>query len=138
MKISLKWLEDYIETNLDVNQTSDALTSLGLECNIELNGLSFSNVVLGKVLNVESHTDSDHLKICTVDIGEKELLQIICGANNVKSKIFVPVAKILPSRETNFLTNAPPIPPVAPVIKIFFPLKLIINIYFFYIFLRIN
>ena len=73
MKISLKWLKDYIELDLDNNQISDALTSLGLECNILSDGLSFSDVVLGKVLEVIDHKDSDHLKICTVDIGEKDL-----------------------------------------------------------------
>ena len=94
MKISLKWLKDYIDLELDDNQVSDALTSLGLECNIISKGFSFSNVVLGKVLEVVDHSDSDHLKICTVDIGEKELSQIICGANNVKLNMFVPVAKV--------------------------------------------
>ena len=94
MKISLNWLKDYIELDFDNNQISDALTSLGLECNIASNGLSFSDVILGKVLEVIEHSDSDHLKICTVDIGEKETLEIICGANNVKPNIFVPVAKV--------------------------------------------
>jgi len=94
MKISLKWLKDYIDLELDDNQVSDALTSLGLECNIISKGFSFSNVVLGKVLEVVDHSDSDHLKICTVDIGQKELSQIICGANNVKPNMFVPVAKV--------------------------------------------
>ena len=52
--------------------------------------------------------------------------------------VLVPVAKTSPSKDTNFLTNAFPIPPEAPVIKIFLFLKLIINIYFFNIFFRIN
>ena len=64
MKISLKWLKDYIEPDLDNSQISDALTSLGLECNITSSGLSFSDVVLGKLLEVTEHSDSDHLKIC--------------------------------------------------------------------------
>ena len=94
MKISLKWLKEYINFDTNVNQVSEGLTSLGLECNIISNNLSFTNVVLGKVLKIIAHPKSDYLKICTVDIGTKDFLQIICGAKNVLNNMFVPVAKV--------------------------------------------
>ena len=57
-------------------------------------GESVQNVVAGKVLTCEDHPDSDHLHVCTVDAGTGEILQIVCGAPNVKAGIIVPVALV--------------------------------------------
>ena len=96
MKISLDWIKDFIEIGSykpDFIETK--LTSLGLECNIVSNNFHFDeNVVTGKILDVEKHPNADRLNLCTVDVGDSDLLTIVCGAPNVKRNIFVPVAKV--------------------------------------------
>jgi len=96
MKISLDWINDFINvSDLDPKYIEEKLTSLGLECNIEKNRYYFdSNVVIGKILKVEKHPNADKLNICTVDVGEEDNLSIVCGAPNIITDIFVPVAKI--------------------------------------------
>ena len=87
MNISYNWLKDYVNFDLSPEELSAALTSIGLETGgIEevqtikggLNGL-----VIGKVLTCEDHPNSDHLHITTVDLGESEPVQIVCGASSV-------------------------------------------------------
>ena len=51
-------------------------------------------VKIGQVLKVEKHSNSDHLSLCDVDIGDKDSIQIVCGAPNVKNGIYVPVALV--------------------------------------------
>jgi len=96
VKISLEWINDFI--NIDEckpKKIEEQLTSLGLECNIDSNKYYFdSNVVLGQVLDVKKHPNADRLNVCNVDVGEKNILKIICGAPNVKPNIFVAVAKV--------------------------------------------
>ena len=87
MKISLKWIKELIDTNLNTDQLLEQLTDLGLECSSSSLGPSFKKVVVGRVEEVEKHGNSDHLSLCRVDIGESELLQIVCGAPNVREDI---------------------------------------------------
>ena len=96
MNISYNWLKDYVNFDLSPEELSAALTSIGLETGgIEevqtikggLNGL-----VIGKVLTCEDHPNSDHLHITTVDLGESEPVQIVCGAANVAAGHYVVVA----------------------------------------------
>ena len=94
MIISLKWLKELINTKLSKDDLVEKLTDLGLECSDSSVGPSFSSVVVGKVKSVEKHNNSDHLSLCTVDIGEQSNLQIVCGAPNVKKGINVPVALV--------------------------------------------
>ncbi len=98
MNISYNWLKDYLNFNLTPEELSAALTSIGLETgSIEevqtikggLNGL-----VIGKVLTCEEHPNSDHLHITTVDLGEAEPSQIVCGAANVAAGQTVVVATL--------------------------------------------
>ena len=92
MIISLKWLKEVINTKLDKDDLVKELTNLGLECSDSTIGPSFSGVVIGRIDSLEKHANSDHLSICSVDIGDDSNLQIICGAPNVKHGINVPVA----------------------------------------------
>ncbi len=94
MKISLNWINDFIETNLSSDELEVGLTDLGLECTKEEVGKSYTNVVLGKVQSCIPHPDSDHLSVCEVDTGSENLSTIVCGAPNVKADILVPVAKV--------------------------------------------
>src|SRR5690606_145456 len=98
MKISYNWLKQFIKTDWEAEKTGELLTSLGLE----VEGIStfesvkggLKGVVVGKVLTCEKHPNADRLKITTVDIGLKEPLKIVCGAQNVAINQKVAVATI--------------------------------------------
>lgn len=98
MKISYNWIKQFIKTDWSPEQTSELLTDLGLE----VEGLDafqsvkggLDGVVVGAVESCVQHPNADRLKICTVDIGAEELLQIVCGAANVAAGQKVPVATI--------------------------------------------
>ena len=98
MKISYNWLKQYIDTDVAPQQVSEILTNTGLE----VEGLEevqsvkggLEGVVIGEVLTCEKHPDADKLTICTVNLGEEEPVQIVCGAPNVAAGQKVPVAKV--------------------------------------------
>jgi phenylalanyl-tRNA synthetase beta chain len=94
MKISYNWLKDYLKLNIEPFQLADRLSLVGFEVEEVLERkFDFPNVVVGQVLQVEAHPNSDKLKICKVTTGEEEL-SIICGAPNVDSGQVVAVAKL--------------------------------------------
>lgn len=98
MKISYNWLKNYIQTELDAEQTAKVLTDIGLEVEglerVETIRGGLQGVVVGEVLTCEKHPDADKLKVTTVDVGAGEPLQIVCGAPNVAAGQKVPVATI--------------------------------------------
>ena len=93
MNLSMKWLSDYVKADMPIKEYCHALTMSGskVEC-YEIEGSEISNVVVGKLLSVEPHPDSDHLVICQVEIGQDTPIQIVTGAPNVKAGDIVPVA----------------------------------------------
>ncbi len=94
MKVSQNWLKELVDINTTPEQLSEKLSIGGFEVESLVDTASgFRGIVLGKVLSAVKHNNSDKLSICKVDIGTKQL-QIVCGANNVKSDIFVHVATI--------------------------------------------
>ena len=98
MKISNNWLQEYLKVNLSIDEIADLLTDIGLEVEgvhkFESIKGGLEGIVIGKILSVEKHPDADRLNLTTVDIGEKEPLQIVCGAPNVEINIKVPVATV--------------------------------------------
>lgn len=95
MKVSLKWLSDYVEVPQDIKEFCDRLdlTGTGVE-GVERTGDVFDGVVVGHVLTCVDHPDSDHMHVTTVDVGAEEPVQIVCGAPNIAAGIKVPVATI--------------------------------------------
>ena len=95
MKVSMKWLKQYadIPVTPEEYESRMVMTGTGVE-GVEPIAPDLENVVVGRVLTCRAHENSDHLHVCTVDVGEGEPLQIVCGAPNVKEGILVPVAKI--------------------------------------------
>ena len=87
MKIANQWIKDYLEFDLNVDETSEILTNLGLEVEgvetYESVKGGFDGIVVGHVLSCEQHPNADRLKVTQVDIGEDESVQIVCGAPNV-------------------------------------------------------
>lgn len=93
MDLSKKWLLDYVDLNVDDKTFSDEMTLSGSKVEgYEKEGADLENIVVGKLLSLEKHPDSDHLWICQVDAGQGEPLQIVTGAQNLKEGDFVPVA----------------------------------------------
>ena len=98
MKISYKWLKEYVDFDLSPQETADALTSTGLEVDsldeVETIRGGLKGLYVGKVLTCESHPNSDHLHVTTVDLGKGEPQQIVCGAPNVAAGQKVIVADL--------------------------------------------
>ncbi|KFN91224.1 phenylalanyl-tRNA synthetase subunit beta [Tetragenococcus muriaticus 3MR10-3] len=97
MLVSYKWLNELVDMS---NVTSQTLADQMSLTGIEVEGVSYPNaglkkIVVGDVKGCEPHPDADHLSVCQVDVGQEELLQIVCGAPNIKAGIKVIVA--LPS-----------------------------------------
>ena len=93
MKVSLKWLSEYVDVPADTKAFCDRLdlTGTGVEA-VERTGAALDGVVVGHVLTCEQHPDSDHMHVVTVDVGAGEPVQIVCGAPNIAAGIKVPVA----------------------------------------------
>ncbi|NJL85439.1 MAG: phenylalanine--tRNA ligase subunit beta [Leptolyngbyaceae cyanobacterium SM1_1_3] len=95
MRISLSWLQEYVDVDLSAEALADALTMAGFEVeDIENRWTWADGVVVGKVLQRHPHPDADKLSICEVDIGADSPATIVCGASNVRADIFVAVAKV--------------------------------------------
>jgi phenylalanyl-tRNA synthetase beta chain len=98
MNISYNWLKEYVDFNLTPEELGAALTSLGLECGtiekVETIKGGLEGIVVGEVLTCENHPDSDHLHITTVNLGDGNPTQIVCGAPNVAAGQHVVVATV--------------------------------------------
>ena len=95
MKFSQQWLRSHVNPALDTEQLSHALTMAGLEVEqIESVSGEFSGVVVARVVSVMPHPQADRLRVCQVDAGTGELLQIVCGAPNVREGARVPCARV--------------------------------------------
>jgi phenylalanyl-tRNA synthetase beta chain len=95
MKFSERWLRSLVNPTLDSAALSHLLTMAGLEVEaLEPVAAEFSGVVVARVLAVAPHPDADRLRVCQVDTGEGETLQIVCGAPNVHEGALVPCAKV--------------------------------------------
>ncbi len=93
MKTSVEWLKEYSDIDVDVNKLGDILTMTGSKVEtIDQRGNDIKNVVVGKILEIRKHEDSDHLVVTKVDLG-KEVVQIVTGASNIKENDIVPIAK---------------------------------------------
>ena len=93
MKLSKKFLNDYLDINdIDIKKIADDMTNIGNEYASCSKFINATNLVIGKVTSCINHPDSDHLHICKVDIKD-EVLDIVCGAPNVREGIKVIVAK---------------------------------------------
>ena len=91
MKVSLNWLQEYIKTKLTPQEISDGLTDLGLECTYERYGTSFTNIVVGKVVDCRPHKNSDYLSICTVDTGNTSQFNVVCGGSPHSIQFILPL-----------------------------------------------
>ncbi|HEY9638403.1 MAG TPA: phenylalanine--tRNA ligase subunit beta [Coleofasciculaceae cyanobacterium] len=96
MRISLNWLRELVDVTLAPEELAQTLTIAGFEVeDIEDRRMLADGVVVGKVLDVQPHPNADKLRVCQVDIGKADgLLNIVCGAANVRAGVHVPVATV--------------------------------------------
>ncbi|WP_026379301.1 phenylalanine--tRNA ligase subunit beta [Afifella pfennigii] len=100
MKFTLSWLKDYLETDASAEEIADKLTMIGLE----LEGLAnpaekLAPFVIAKVLEARAHPNADRLRVCMVDPGTGEAVQVVCGAPNARTGmvgVFAPVGVHVP------------------------------------------
>lgn len=84
MKVSYKWLKQYLDLNMPAKDLAEKIERTAVEVDsvtVAENGLK--KLVVGHILSMTKHPESDHLHVCQVDVGEDEPLQIVCGAPNV-------------------------------------------------------
>lgn len=95
MLVSVKWLREMVPFEVGVEELADRLTMLGLEMEEFIHPFKeIEDVVVGHVLTCEKHPEADKLSVCTVDVGEGDPLNIVCGAPNVAAGQKVAVAKV--------------------------------------------
>lgn len=94
MLLSRKWLNEFVPVDADDRTFAEDMTLSGSKVEItEIEGKEISNVVVGRVVEIKRHENSDHMWICQVDVGEEAPIQIVTGAQNVSQGDLVPVAK---------------------------------------------
>ena len=94
MLVPFKWLNDYVDIEIDSKELAEKLTASGSHVEtIESVDKGVENVVVGKILKIEKHPDADKLVITQIDTGT-EVVQIVTGANNISEGDIVPVAKV--------------------------------------------
>ena len=83
MKITFDWLKDHLKTNFKEKNLLEQLTNIGLEVE-SVESLQSDNQLfkVAKIIKIEKHPNADRLKVCDVNVGEKELKKVVCGADN--------------------------------------------------------
>jgi len=95
MRISLNWLRELVDVAIAPEELAETLTMAGFEVEeIEDRRPWADGVLLGKIVAIEQHPNADKLRVCQVDVGKPEPLNIVCGAPNARADIYVPVAVV--------------------------------------------
>ena len=95
MKFSEQWLRDWVNPPVDTETLGDQLTFMGLEVDEIVSAApGFVDVVVARIVNIEQHPAADRLRVCEVDCGEPELVQVVCGAPNARAGLTTALAKV--------------------------------------------
>ena len=85
MIITLPWLKKHLKTKANENEIIEKLINIGLEVeSIKENSGELGKFKIAKIIKAEKHPNADKLKVCEVNIGEKETLKVVCGAPNAR------------------------------------------------------
>ena len=105
MKISINWLKEYVQTDSNPVEISEILTNLGLEVekieSFESIKGGLEGVIAGKVIECVKHPNADRLKLTSIDLGNNQISEIVCGAPNIEKGQMVPVAVVGSTIYTN-------------------------------------
>ncbi|MFC0678918.1 phenylalanine--tRNA ligase subunit beta [Lysobacter korlensis] len=95
MKFSENWLRQHVPTAATREELAATLTAIGLEVeDVTVLGESLGGVVVGRIVSVEKHPEADRLQVCQVDVGNGDLVQIVCGAPNARAGLRAPLATV--------------------------------------------
>ena len=93
MNLSRKWLSEFVPVEANDKEFTEAMTLSGSKVEVTYDlGAEISNVLVGRVLEMARHENSDHMWVCQIDVGQAEPVQIVTGAWNVHVGDLVPVA----------------------------------------------
>ncbi len=93
MLLSRKWLSEFVTVEANDREFAEAMTLSGSKVEVTENmGAEISNVVVGRIVSMERHPDSDHMWVCQLDVGQDAPVQIVTGAWNIHTGDLVPVA----------------------------------------------
>src|SRR3954470_23155564 len=102
MKFTLSWLREYLDTDAFVADIADKLTMIGLEVeNVEDKGAALKPFTIARVISAEQHPNADRLRVCMVDTGAGDPVQVVCGAPNARAGmkgVFVPPGAFIPGK----------------------------------------
>ncbi len=103
MKITFDWLKDHLKTNLKEKHLLDQLTNIGLEVESVENLYTDNELFkVAKIIKTSKHPNADRLKVCDVNVGEKNLKKVVCGAANAKEgliTVYAPPGAIIPKNK---------------------------------------
>ncbi len=107
MKITYDWLKDHLKVNAKEDKLLDKLTDIGLEVeSIENLSEGLDLFKVAKIVKVEKHPNADRLKVCDVDVGNKEIKKVVCGAANARVgliTVYAPPGAIIPKNKTKLV-----------------------------------
>ena len=107
MKITFDWIKDHLKTNLKEKNLLEQLTNIGLEVeNVRSLSADNEHFKIAKIIKIEKHPNADRLKVCDVNVGQKDLRKVVCGAANAKEgliTIYAPPGAIIPKSKTKLV-----------------------------------
>ena len=107
MKITFDWLKDHLDTKLNEDKLLEQLTNVGLEVeSVENLSAGIDLFKVAKILKTEKHPNADRLKVCDVDVGEKEIKKVVCGAPNAREgliTIYAPPGAVVPKSKVKLV-----------------------------------
>ncbi|MBA9069840.1 phenylalanyl-tRNA synthetase beta chain [Methylobacterium sp. RAS18] len=102
MKFTLSWLKDHLDTEASLDAIAESLTRIGLEVEgIEDKAAALRPYVIARVISAEQHPNADRLRVCQVDAGDGQPLQVVCGAPNARAgmlSVFAPPGTYVPGK----------------------------------------
>ncbi|MGA2891309.1 MAG: phenylalanine--tRNA ligase subunit beta [Xanthobacteraceae bacterium] len=102
MKFTLAWLKEHLDTDRSLGELTDKLTMIGLEVErIEDKAKLFAPFVIARVVDAKQHPNADRLRVCMVDTGSGDPVQVVCGAPNARSgmkSVFAPPGAFIPGK----------------------------------------
>ncbi len=103
MKFTFAWLKEHLDTDRTLGEITDKLTMIGLEVErVEDKGKALAPFVIARVVEAKPHPNADRLRVCLVDIGAGEPVQVVCGAPNARTGmmgVFVPPGAYIPGKD---------------------------------------
>ncbi len=102
MKFTLSWLKDHLDTSATLDEITDKLTMIGLEVDgVEDKAKTLKSFITARVVSAVQHPNADRLRVCMVDVGQGEPIQVVCGAPNAREglkSVFSPPGTYIPGK----------------------------------------